>query len=52
VHYSAKGDGTSNSAQGKFRLNMTEFGIVVPSYLGVTVKPDVDVSASFRVAGN
>jgi polyisoprenoid-binding protein YceI len=52
VHYSAKGDGTTNSAQGKFHLNMTEFGIVVPSYLGVTVKPDVDVSASFRVAGN
>jgi polyisoprenoid-binding protein YceI len=52
VHYSAKGDGTTSSAQGKFHLNMTEFGIVVPSYLGVTVKPDVDVSASFRVAGN
>lgn len=52
VHYSAKSDGTTTSAQGKFRINMTEFGIVVPTYLGVTVKPDVDVSASFRVGGS
>lgn len=51
VHYSAKSDGTTTSAQGKFHINMTEFGIVVPSYLGVTVKPDVDVSASFHVGG-
>jgi polyisoprenoid-binding protein YceI len=52
VHYTAKSDGTSTTAQGKFRLNMTEFGIVVPVYLGVTVKPDVDVSAGFRVGGS
>jgi polyisoprenoid-binding protein YceI len=52
VHYTAKSDGTVNSAQGKFHLNMNDFGINVPSYLGVTVKPDIDVSASFRVAGN
>jgi hypothetical protein len=31
---------------------MTDFGVNVPSYLGVTVKPDVDVSASFHIAGN
>ncbi|HXX70321.1 MAG TPA: YceI family protein [Polyangiaceae bacterium] len=52
VHYSAKSDGTNTSAQGKFHINMTEFGIVVPTYLGVTVKPDVDVSATFRVGGS
>ncbi len=52
VHYSAKGDGGALSAQGKFHINMNEYGISVPSYLGVTVKPDIDVSASFRVAGN
>ncbi len=51
VHYDAKGEGSSYSARGSFRVNMNEFGITVPSYLGVTVKPDVDVSASFRVAG-
>jgi hypothetical protein len=52
VHYSAKADGAAVAAQGRFRINMNEFGINVPSYLGVTVKPDVDVTASFRVAGN
>jgi polyisoprenoid-binding protein YceI len=52
VHYTAKSDGTAVAAQGRFHINMNEFGITVPSYLGVTVKPDVDVNASFRVAGN
>jgi polyisoprenoid-binding protein YceI len=52
IHYSAKSAGPTVAAQGKFHINMNEFGITVPSYLGVTVKPDVDVSASFRVAGN
>jgi hypothetical protein len=33
-------------------LNMTDFGISVPSCLGVTVKPDVDISADFKVAGS
>jgi polyisoprenoid-binding protein YceI len=52
VHYTAKGDGAGFSTQGKFHINMNEYGITVPTYLGVTVKPDIDVSASFRVAGN
>jgi polyisoprenoid-binding protein YceI len=51
VHYEAKGDGTSVDARGAFRINMNDFGITVPVYLGVTVKPDVDVSATFHVAG-
>jgi polyisoprenoid-binding protein YceI len=50
VHYEAKKDGATLSARGKFHINMRDFGIEVPSYLGVTVKPDVDVSANFRVA--
>jgi polyisoprenoid-binding protein YceI len=52
VHYDAKGDGSSLIVRGTFHVNMNEFGITVPVYLGVTVKPDVDVSASFRVAGS
>jgi polyisoprenoid-binding protein YceI len=52
VHYDAKAEDGAFSTRGKFRINMNEFGISVPSYLGVTVKPDVDVSASFRVAGS
>jgi polyisoprenoid-binding protein YceI len=52
VHYTAKADGTSFATQGKLHINMNEFGITVPSYLGVTVKPEVDVAASFRALGN
>lgn len=50
VHYEVKKDGASLSARGKFHINMHDFGIAVPSYLGITVKPDVDVTANFRVA--
>jgi polyisoprenoid-binding protein YceI len=52
VHYLAARDGDAFAASGRFRVNMTDFGVNVPSYLGVTVKPDVDVSASFHLAGN
>lgn len=52
VHYDAKGDAAGFSAHGKFRVNMNDYGITVPTYLGVTVKPDVDVAASFHVAGS
>lgn len=52
VHYQAKGGAGAFAAQGKFRLNMNDFGVSVPKYLGVTVKPEVDVSASFNVSGS
>jgi polyisoprenoid-binding protein YceI len=52
VHYSAKADGTSCTTQGKIHINMNEYGISVPTYLGVTVKPEVDIVASFRAIGN
>jgi polyisoprenoid-binding protein YceI len=52
VHYTAKSDGASTTSQGKFHINMNDYGIFVPAYLGVTVKPEIDVSASFRVVGN
>jgi polyisoprenoid-binding protein YceI len=52
VHYDAKGAGGAIDAHGSFRINMNDFGITVPSYLGVTVKPDVDVTASFHVSGS
>jgi polyisoprenoid-binding protein YceI len=48
VHYEAQGDGPGLVTRGRFHVNMNDFGIQVPSYLGVTVKPDVDVSANFR----
>jgi polyisoprenoid-binding protein YceI len=52
VHYDAKGEGAAFAAHGLFHINMNDFGISVPSYLGVTVKPDVDVTAAFRVSGS
>ena len=52
VHYEAKGEAASLGVRGTFHINMNEFGIAVPVYLGVTVKPDVDVSASFHVTGS
>jgi polyisoprenoid-binding protein YceI len=52
VHYDAKGDGAGFAAHGRFRVNMNDYGISVPVYLGVTVKPDVDVVAAFHVAGS
>ena len=52
VHYDAKAAGNVLDAHGAFHVNMNEFGITVPVYLGVTVKPDIDVAASFHVAGN
>lgn len=36
------------SAKGGFTINIKEFGVIVPSYLGVTLKPDVVVEASFE----
>ncbi len=52
VHYDARWDGTAFATHGKVHLLMTDFGITVPSYLGVTVKPDVDVNANFKVSGS
>lgn len=46
-HYSATNDGATYRVDGTFRVNMQNHGITVPSYLGITVKPDVDVEAHF-----
>jgi polyisoprenoid-binding protein YceI len=49
VKYQAKPVPGGYEIVGSFRLNMTEYGIAVPEYLGVTVKPDVEITASFKV---
>lgn len=36
------------TAKGSFTINIKEFDIVVPSYLGITLKPDVVVEAQFE----
>ena len=33
---------------GGFKINIKDFGIEQPSYMGLTVKPEVDVAASFN----
>lgn len=45
--YNAKRDANRYHVTGSVHLNMNDFGIEVPSYLGVTVKPEVDVSVAF-----
>jgi polyisoprenoid-binding protein YceI len=52
VHYDTKWDGSTFATHGRVHFVMTDFGITVPSYLGVTVKPDVDVNANFKVTGS
>ncbi len=46
-HYAMKREGASYSVSGSVRINMKDYGIDVPSYLGVTVKPDVDIAVRF-----
>ena len=52
VHYDITSQGGALVSHGKFRIDMNAFGITVPTYLGVTVKPNVDVTASFRLSGS
>jgi polyisoprenoid-binding protein YceI len=51
VHYDTTADAAGYSVKGTVHVNMNDHGINVPSYLGVTVKPDVDITAAFRVEG-
>jgi polyisoprenoid-binding protein YceI len=52
VHYTAKRDGSSATlhVSGTMHLNMVDFGIEAPKYMGLTVKPEVDVSVRFDAA--
>ncbi len=47
--YQARGSGATYQVEGLLHVNMHDFGIRVPSYLGVTVKPDVDVKVQFQL---
>jgi len=49
-HYTSSREGSRLKVRGTMHINMNDFGIEVPSYLGVTVKPDVDVVAQFDVS--
>jgi polyisoprenoid-binding protein YceI len=43
--------GDRSRIAGSVHVEMTDFGIAVPGYLGVTVKPGVDVAVTFDTAG-
>lgn len=45
--YTAKNDGGVLGVRGTMPVNMNDYGIATPGYLGVTVKPNVDVTVSF-----
>lgn len=49
VHYSAKRTGSDVHVDGNAKVNMKDFGIEPPCYLGVCVKPDVTISTHFKV---
>jgi hypothetical protein len=48
-HYTSSREGSKLKVRGTMHINMNDFGIEVPVYLGITVKPDVDVVAQFDV---
>jgi polyisoprenoid-binding protein YceI len=48
-HYKAVRRGAAYDVQGDVHVNMNDYGIAVPTYLGITVKPPVDITVSFRL---
>lgn len=50
VQYVARRSNGTYAVTGTTRLNIKDYGIEVPSYLGATVKPEVDVSVRFSAA--
>jgi polyisoprenoid-binding protein YceI len=51
-HYSAKNDGGVISVTATTTVNMSDYGIKPPSYLGVTVKNEVAVTTKFVAKDN
>jgi polyisoprenoid-binding protein YceI len=47
-HYTAGAAGGALNVKGTTRIDMTDYGIKTPSYLGVGVKPDVEISVTFQ----
>lgn len=51
-HYSAKIDGDAIAITGSSNVNMEDFKIKTPSYLGVGVKPGIVLNVSFKAKDN
>jgi polyisoprenoid-binding protein YceI len=51
-HYVANKSGDTLDIKGTTTINMNDYGVKTPSYLGVSVKPDVGVFANFQAKDN
>lgn len=49
-HYTVARAGGAYHVGGTTHVNIRDFGIAVPSYLGVTVRPDIDVEVQFAAS--
>jgi polyisoprenoid-binding protein YceI len=49
VVYKAKRSGNSYAVEATTDINVTDFGIETPSFLSVSVKPEVDIEVNFTV---
>jgi len=47
VHYSVERRGESLKVSGSFRVDLRAHGIDIPTYRGITLRPDVDVEVAF-----
>lgn len=47
--YTANCKGGTCAIEGSANLNLSDYGIKIRSYLGITVKPDISVGAKFSV---
>lgn len=47
VHYSVERRGESLRVSGSFRVDLRAHGIDIPTYRGITLRPDVDVEVAF-----
>jgi polyisoprenoid-binding protein YceI len=48
-HYHAVRRAKVYEVQGEVRVDMRDYGIATPNYLGISVKPPVDVTVSFQL---
>ena len=51
-HYTAGLAGDTLSVKGATKIDMTDYGIKTPSYLGVGVKPGLDITVNFQAKDN
>jgi polyisoprenoid-binding protein YceI len=52
IHYSAKLNGDTLDVKGNTQINVDDYKVKRPSYLGVTVKPDVAIETQFQAKDN